>query len=104
MHLSTFSSSGPPQTNQYWHERQELLSQSPIRMFSACYTELISMPDSVEFTMCNPPFYSSEEEMEQLAEQKELSPSAVSEHLEVAYDTIRETLKRSVSRFALVPQ
>ncbi|KAF8875167.1 hypothetical protein BD779DRAFT_1613461 [Infundibulicybe gibba] len=33
--------------------------------------------ESVDFTMCNPPFYSSREEVTQSAEMKEFSPSAV---------------------------
>jgi 23S rRNA A1618 N6-methylase RlmF len=34
-------------------------------------------PDAFDFTMCNPPFYSSREEIEKSTTEKEFSPSAV---------------------------
>lgn len=37
-----------------------------------------SVSNSLDFTMCNPPFYASDEEMQRLTEDKDLPPHAVS--------------------------
>lgn len=40
-----------------------------------------SLPFRFHFSMCNPPFYESNEEMEESAERKTSGPNAVSGHL-----------------------
>lgn len=55
--------------------------QSRIHLHKVVSREPILSPllgsDAFDFTMCNPPFYSSREEMEKSAAEKEFSPSAV---------------------------
>jgi 23S rRNA A1618 N6-methylase RlmF len=55
--------------------------QSRIRLHKTEPHEQILSPlsglDTFDFTMCNPPFYSSREEIEKSTAEKELSPSAV---------------------------
>ena len=55
--------------------------QSRIHLHKVTSLEPILSPllgsDTFDFTMCNPPFYSSREEMEKSAAEKEFSPSAV---------------------------
>lgn len=55
--------------------------QSRIHLHKAePYEQILSPltgPDTFDFTMCNPPFYSSREEIEKSTTEKEFSPSAV---------------------------
>jgi 23S rRNA A1618 N6-methylase RlmF len=55
--------------------------QSRIHLHKAVHHEPILSPllgpDTFDFTMCNPPFYSSREEIEKSTAEKEFSPSAV---------------------------